>query len=64
MLHPGKHAVTRSADTAVRSAGGPALDRRRLVLPGHIKSVGAYQVQVKLHPEVTAKFDVTVSAAK
>jgi large subunit ribosomal protein L9 len=49
---------------AVKSAGGPVLDRRRLEMPGHIKSVGAYQVRVKLHPEVTAKFDLTVSAAK
>jgi large subunit ribosomal protein L9 len=49
---------------AVRSAGGPVLDRRRVELPGPIKSVGGYQVQVKLHPEVTAKFDVTVNAAK
>jgi large subunit ribosomal protein L9 len=49
---------------AVRSAGGPALDRRRIELPGPIKSVGGYQIQVKLHPEVTAKFDVTVTAAK
>jgi large subunit ribosomal protein L9 len=49
---------------AVRSAGGPKLDRRRIEMPGHIKSVGAYQVQVKLHPEVTAKFDVSVTAAK
>jgi large subunit ribosomal protein L9 len=49
---------------AVKSAGGPTLDRRRVELPGHIKSVGAYRVQVKLHPEVTAKFDVQVNAAK
>jgi large subunit ribosomal protein L9 len=49
---------------AVRTAGGPVLDRRRLEMPGHIKSVGAYQVRVKLHPDVTAKFDLTVSAAK
>jgi large subunit ribosomal protein L9 len=49
---------------AVRSAGGPALDRRRIELPSHIKAVGAYQVKVKLHPEVTAKFDLTVQAAK
>ena len=49
---------------AVRSAGGPQLDRRRLELPGHIKSVGAYQVQVKLHPEVTAKISLNVVAAK
>jgi large subunit ribosomal protein L9 len=49
---------------AVRKAGGPALDRRRLELPGHIKSVGAYQAQVKLHPEVTATFTLNVVPAK
>ncbi len=49
---------------AVRSAGGPALDRRRIELSSPIKSVGAYQVQVKLHPEVTARFDLTVTPAK
>jgi large subunit ribosomal protein L9 len=48
---------------AVRAAGGPALDRRRLELPAQIKSVGSYQVQVKLHPEVTAKFSLTVNRA-
>jgi large subunit ribosomal protein L9 len=49
---------------AVKSAGGPEVDRRRLELPGHIKSLGDYQVQLKLHPEVTARFDVTVVPAK
>jgi large subunit ribosomal protein L9 len=49
---------------AVRSAGGPQLDRRRVELPGHIKSVGAYQVQVRLHPEVTAKIALNVLAAR
>jgi len=49
---------------AVRSAGGPELDRRRVELPGHIKSTGSYQVQVKLHPEVTAKFSVNVVPSK
>jgi large subunit ribosomal protein L9 len=48
---------------AVRAAGGPTLDRRRLELPSQIKSVGSYQVQVKLHPEVTAKFNLTVNRA-
>jgi large subunit ribosomal protein L9 len=48
---------------AVRSAGGPDLDRRRLELPNHIKSVGNYQVQVKLHPEVTARFALNVVPA-
>jgi large subunit ribosomal protein L9 len=49
---------------AVKSAGGPDLDRRRVELPGHIKSVGSYQVQVKLHPEVTARFSLNVLAGK
>src|SRR5918998_3704496 len=46
---------------AVKSAGGPTLDRRRLELPGHIKSGGAYPVKVRLHPEVTATFDLNVN---
>ncbi|MFG3698927.1 50S ribosomal protein L9 [Micromonospora sp. NPDC047620] len=45
---------------AVKVAGGPVLDRRRLELPGHIKSTGSYPVRIKLHPEVTAKFDLNV----
>jgi large subunit ribosomal protein L9 len=49
---------------AVKSAGGPDLDRRRLELPGHIKSVGSYQIQVKLHPEVTARLALNVLAGK
>ena len=49
---------------AVKAAGGPSLDRRRLELPGHIKTTGAYNVQVKLHPEVTATFPVNVVGAK
>jgi large subunit ribosomal protein L9 len=49
---------------AVRSAGGPALDRRRVQLPGAVKSVGDYKVQVKLHQDVTATFTLAVTAAK
>ena len=49
---------------AVKSAGGPSLDRRRLELPGAIKSIGSYPVKVKLHPEVTANFDVNVNRSK
>ena len=49
---------------AVKAAGGPALDRRRLELPGHIKTTGSHSVKVKLHPEVTATFPVNVVAAK
>jgi large subunit ribosomal protein L9 len=49
---------------AVKSAGGPDLDRRRVELPGHIKSLGSYQIQVKLHPEVTARFSLNVTPGK
>lgn len=56
--------TTSEVAAAVKSAGGPDVDRRRLELPGHIKSVGSYNVVLKLHPEVTARFDVTVVPAK
>ncbi|HEY7224868.1 MAG TPA: 50S ribosomal protein L9 [Micromonosporaceae bacterium] len=49
---------------AVKGAGGPELDRRRIELPGHIKSVGQYQVSVRLHPDVVARFSLSVVAAK
>jgi large subunit ribosomal protein L9 len=49
---------------AVKKAGGPDLDRRRVQLPGAVKSVGDYKVQVRLHPEVTATFNLSVAAAK
>ncbi|MEU4552640.1 LSU ribosomal protein L9P [Micromonospora violae] len=45
---------------AVKAASGPVLDRRRLEVPGHIKSTGTYPVKIKLHPEVTASFDLNV----
>ena len=49
---------------AVKAAGGPSLDRRRLELTGQIKTTGTHTVKVKLHPEVTATFPVNVVAAK
>ena len=49
---------------AVKSAGGPELDRRRVQLPGAVKSVGDYKVQVKLHSDVTATFTLSVNAAE
>jgi large subunit ribosomal protein L9 len=46
---------------AVKSAGGPDLDRRRIEIKNPIKTVGAHQVTVRLHPEVTAALDVLVT---
>ncbi|HET6816917.1 MAG TPA: 50S ribosomal protein L9 [Mycobacteriales bacterium] len=48
---------------AVKSAGGPTLDKRRVELPtAHIKTVGTHTVSVRLHPEVVANVDVEVVA--
>ena len=48
---------------AVRTAGGPALDRRTVEVSGQIKTVGTHKVAVRLHPEVTAELDVNVVAS-
>jgi large subunit ribosomal protein L9 len=45
---------------AVKAAGGPQLDRRRVELPGHIKVTGKHDVTVKIHPEVTATISLDV----
>ena len=38
------------------------VDRRKILLPDPIKSHGTYTVEVKLHPEFSAKFTVVVHA--
>jgi large subunit ribosomal protein L9 len=48
---------------AVKAAGGPNLDRRRIELPHAIKTIGTHRVAVRLHPEVSADVDVEVLAA-
>jgi large subunit ribosomal protein L9 len=49
---------------AVRSAGGPQLDKRTLTLPGQIKAAGRHTVSVRLHPEVSVEFVLDVLAGK
>jgi large subunit ribosomal protein L9 len=48
---------------AVRAAGGPELDRRRIEIADPIRTVGRHQVTVRLHPEVTATLDVDVAGS-
>jgi large subunit ribosomal protein L9 len=48
---------------AVLAAGGPELDKRRIEIKNPIKTVGAHQVAVRLHPEVRATLDVEVAAS-
>jgi large subunit ribosomal protein L9 len=45
---------------AVKAAGGPELDKRKIEVKQHIKTTGSYEATVRLHPEVSAtiKFDV------
>jgi large subunit ribosomal protein L9 len=48
---------------AVRSAGGPELDRRKIEVANPIKTIGSHRVSVRLHPEVSATLDVEVTAS-
>jgi large subunit ribosomal protein L9 len=49
--------------SAIKGAGGPAVDKRRVALVAPIKTVGSHQVTVSLHPEVSVKLDLEVVAA-
>jgi large subunit ribosomal protein L9 len=48
---------------AVRAAGGPDLDKRRIEVRTPIKTVGSHQVTVRLHPEVSATLDIEITAS-
>ena len=48
---------------AVQKAGGPVLDKRRVEIGSPIKTVGAHQVSVRVHPEVSATVTVEVVAS-
>lgn len=47
---------------AVRAAGGPQLDRRRIELDEPIKTVGTHVARVRLHQEASATLAVEVVA--
>jgi large subunit ribosomal protein L9 len=48
---------------AIKAAGGPDVDKRRVELGAPIKTLGAHQVSVRLHADVVAKLGVEVIAA-
>jgi large subunit ribosomal protein L9 len=48
---------------AVTAAGGPELDKRRIEIGSPIKTTGAHQVTVRLHPEVSVTLDLEVVGA-
>jgi large subunit ribosomal protein L9 len=48
---------------AVKDAGGPEIDKRRIEVGAPVKTLGAHQISVRLHAEVLAKVDIEVVAA-
>lgn len=55
--------TTTEIAAAVKAAGGPTLDRKRIQIDGHIKSTGQHTVTIDLHPDVVATVPVTVTGA-
>ncbi|MGO4383978.1 50S ribosomal protein L9 [Specibacter sp. RAF43] len=47
---------------AVEAAGLGKIDKRKVELPAHIKSVGKYTANVRLHDDVAAVIDLNVVA--
>ncbi len=48
---------------AMKKAGGPEVDKRRVELAAPIKSLGAHTVKVRLHGDIAATVTVDVVAA-
>lgn len=45
---------------AVTAAGGPSIDRRKVEIGQPIKSIGDFEVQVRLHDDVSARISIRV----
>jgi large subunit ribosomal protein L9 len=48
---------------AVKSSGGPEVDKRRIEVGNPIKTLGVHQVAIRLHDEVAARLNVNVIPA-
>lgn len=48
---------------AIKTAGGPVVDRRTVSLGSAVKSVGRHSAQIGIHPEVSATIDFEVVPA-
>ncbi|MEU5833849.1 50S ribosomal protein L9 [Streptomyces diacarni] len=48
---------------AIRTSGGPDVDKRRIEVGSPIKSLGAHQVSIRLHADVAATVNVDVAAS-
>jgi large subunit ribosomal protein L9 len=47
---------------AVKAAGGPDIDKRRIQMSSPVKTVGSHQVTVKVHDDVTATLTLDVAS--
>lgn len=56
-------AVTVSDIASALEGAGADVDKRRIEIGNPIKALGSYDVQVRVHPEVTAKVTINVVAA-
>ncbi len=50
--------------TAAKEQCGLEIDKKKIQLPEALKSLGVYEVMVKLHPKVTGKLKVKVQEEK
>jgi large subunit ribosomal protein L9 len=48
---------------AFKEQNGIEIDKKKIQLPEALKNFGTYEVAVKLHPQVTGKFNVKVQEA-
>ena len=48
---------------ALEAQHGISVDRRKLLLDGSIKAFGAYDVEIRLYPEISGKFRLIVEKA-
>ena len=55
--------TTTDVADAVKAAGGPVLDKRKVSLAAPIKTVGKHAATVEIHPDVTATVTVEVVAS-
>jgi large subunit ribosomal protein L9 len=53
--------TTADVASAIRSSGGPLVERRSIELAGAVKTLGKHSARVRVHPEVvaTVTFNVT-----
>ena len=49
---------------AVKAAGGPAIDRRKILLTRPVKALGRHSASVRLHQDVTAPLEINVIVAR